>query len=119
MRTIVKALMAQESTTEPPSLSINETTAVPVVDFSRFLHGSDVDKVSIARQIDEAFCNIGFVYLQNHGISQQKLNECFEWVRLISAGTRSEETSLHSSLANMQNPSRAKSTSLFPKPSKT
>ncbi|KAJ9647022.1 hypothetical protein H2199_002008 [Coniosporium tulheliwenetii] len=72
--------MAYEtSVNEAPSSSMSAPKTVPVVDFSRFLHGSVADKRAIAREIDEAFRNVGFVYLQNHGVPQQKVDECFEW----------------------------------------
>jgi hypothetical protein len=53
---------------------------IPVVDFSAFPHGSDEEKRQAALAIDDAFQNAGFVYLMNHGVSSDKVEECFEWV---------------------------------------
>ena len=55
--------------------------AVPVVDFGQFLNGSVEQKKSTAAAIDSAFQNVGFVYLQNHGVPQERVDECFKWVR--------------------------------------
>jgi isopenicillin N synthase-like dioxygenase len=55
---------------------------IPVVDFGKFLHGTEQDKKEVAGQIDDAFQNVGFVYLKNHGVEKKLVQECFEWVRL-------------------------------------
>jgi isopenicillin N synthase-like dioxygenase len=62
--------------------SSNEsTTSIPVVDFGAFLNGSEEDKKLVARQLDDAFRDVGFVYLRNHGVRKEVVEECFEWVR--------------------------------------
>jgi len=38
----------------------------------------------VASSIDLAFRSVGFVYLQNHSITQKKVDDCFEWVRSTS-----------------------------------
>lgn len=53
---------------------------MPLVDFGPFLHGSDDDKKAVAAQIDDAFRNVGFVYLANHGVPGERVDECFKWV---------------------------------------
>jgi isopenicillin N synthase-like dioxygenase len=53
---------------------------IPVVDFSAFPNGSEEEKHRTARAIDDAFQNMGFVYLTNHGVSAEKVEECFQWV---------------------------------------
>ncbi|KAF9524323.1 hypothetical protein CPB83DRAFT_909982 [Crepidotus variabilis] len=52
---------------------------VPLVDFGQFLHGPVREKQKIAKELDAAFCNVGFVYLQNHTVPQVLIDECFEW----------------------------------------
>ncbi|KAF2419758.1 Clavaminate synthase-like protein [Tothia fuscella] len=52
---------------------------VPVVDFGQFLNGSREEKQKIASKIDVAFRKVGFVYLSNHGVPQERVDECFEW----------------------------------------
>jgi isopenicillin N synthase-like dioxygenase len=56
---------------------------IPVIDFSAYSasHSSD-DKARIAARIDEAFRNVGFVYLTHHGVPQSRVDECFQWVSL-------------------------------------
>jgi non-haem dioxygenase in morphine synthesis N-terminal len=56
-------------------------SSVPIVDFRPFLHGSREDRKAVAAQIDAAFQTFGFLYLTNHGIPQENVDECFEWVR--------------------------------------
>jgi hypothetical protein len=58
----------------------NETPPIPIVDFGAFLKGSKAEKEDVARQLDDAFRNVGFVYLKNHGVAKELVDECFEWV---------------------------------------
>jgi len=45
-------------------LNSKEVT-IPVVDFSTFLNGSDIDRQKCANKVLEAFTTVGFVYLSN------------------------------------------------------
>lgn len=51
---------------------------VPVIDFSPFRKEKSLEK---AKELFAAFRNSGFVYLQNHGIPQEVVDEAFAWVR--------------------------------------
>ena len=53
---------------------------IPLVDFSPFLSGDTEARHRVARAVDEALSSIGFLYLANHGIDQQKIDACFSWV---------------------------------------
>ena len=64
---------------------MNEDSAVPLINFSQFLHGSTDDRKRVASIIDEAFRSAGFLYLCNHGIDEEKVNECFHRVSLHSS----------------------------------
>lgn len=55
-------------------------SGIPIVDFSAAGEGTREEKINIARKIDDAFRNVGFVYLKNHGVPEEKVRECFEWV---------------------------------------
>ena len=55
-------------------------TSIPLVDFDQYLHGSEKEKLEVATEIDSAFQNVGFVYLINHGVAQEEVDKCFEWV---------------------------------------
>ncbi|KAF1984074.1 Clavaminate synthase-like protein [Aulographum hederae CBS 113979] len=64
------------STSHPP-LSV-----VPMVNFAEFTAKSYsyLGRKHVADQIDQALRQVGFVYLVNHGIPQQAVNECAELV---------------------------------------
>ncbi|KAF1949784.1 thymine dioxygenase [Byssothecium circinans] len=61
------------------------TASIPIVDFGKFLHGTAEEKKEVARQIDEAFCTVGFVYLSNHGVAEELVEECFTWSKKFFA----------------------------------
>ena len=57
-------------------------SGIPVVDFTAMSVNleatpppSDARVEAIARQIHEAFSTVGFVYLKNHGITQEKVRK--------------------------------------------
>jgi isopenicillin N synthase-like dioxygenase len=54
---------------------------IPLVDFAKAVGGTKEEKGKVARQIDDAFRNVGFVYLKNHGVPLEMVGECFDWVR--------------------------------------
>jgi isopenicillin N synthase-like dioxygenase len=54
-------------------------SGIPIVDFGAFLHGKAEDQDKIAKEIDDAFRSMGFVYLKNHGVRKELLEECFAW----------------------------------------
>jgi len=53
---------------------------IPIVDFAHAISGTKEEKEHVARQIDDAFRNVGFVYLKNHSVPLDLVAECFEWV---------------------------------------
>lgn len=53
---------------------------IPIVDFAK-VGGGDKRKEEVAREIDMAFREVGFVYLRNHGVDAEMVREAFEWVR--------------------------------------
>jgi isopenicillin N synthase-like dioxygenase len=54
---------------------------IPVVDFGAFLRGGEADKKRVAKKIDDAFCSVGFVYLKNHSVGKELVEECFSWAK--------------------------------------
>ena len=60
--------------------AISELASVPIVDFSSFLSGNEAQKQEVAQQVDQAFQDVGFVSLVNHGVDARKVAEAFEWV---------------------------------------
>jgi isopenicillin N synthase-like dioxygenase len=53
---------------------------IPVVDFAKAMNGTREERENIAQSLDDAFRNVGFVYLKNHGVPPEMVNECFDWV---------------------------------------
>jgi hypothetical protein len=51
---------------------------VKIVDFGPFLNGAD--KQAVASALLESFRAVGFVYLVNHGLNQEKIDGMFELV---------------------------------------
>jgi isopenicillin N synthase-like dioxygenase len=50
---------------------------IPVIDFYLFTNGNATEREYITQQINQACHEIGFMYLQNHGISQDLIEEVF------------------------------------------
>jgi hypothetical protein len=53
---------------------------IPLVDFTPFLYGSICYREQVAASIDAGLNSTGFIYLINHGINQNRVDECFNWV---------------------------------------
>ncbi|EJT99994.1 flavonol synthase/flavanone 3-hydroxylase [Dacryopinax primogenitus] len=59
---------------------------VPVVDFSEFINPPSPEiKQAVANRIVKAFCTVGFVYLVNHGIPLESIDECYDWSKKFFA----------------------------------
>jgi len=53
---------------------------LPIFDFSRFRKGDQQERKAVSKEIIQAFKTFGFVYIINHGISQEKIKDLFYWV---------------------------------------
>ena len=60
------------------------STPIPVVSFAPFLTGDRSDQKAVARQVYDAFSNVGFIYLRDHGIASKKVDEIFQLVSWLS-----------------------------------
>ncbi|KAJ3573284.1 hypothetical protein NP233_g2519 [Leucocoprinus birnbaumii] len=69
--------------TSSPDKAAEYTDIVKVVDFRPFLNGSN--KQAVADAILESFKTIGFVYLTNHGLEQEKIDGMFDMSRKFFA----------------------------------
>ncbi len=49
----------------------------PIIDFHQFLIGNAHDKQLVGEELLNAFKNFGFLYLANHGIPKDQLNQVF------------------------------------------
>ncbi|KAK5634410.1 hypothetical protein RRF57_010124 [Xylaria bambusicola] len=66
--------------------SKNETmssTPIPVVDLRLWSDGSPADRKCVASELTEACRRVGFVYVRNHGVSDDLLAEAFTWAKKL------------------------------------
>ena len=54
---------------------------IPVIDFGPFLNGTPDQKEAVAQKVVDAFKNVGFIYLANHGIPADQIATVFSKVR--------------------------------------
>ncbi|KAM5482566.1 hypothetical protein McanCB56680_003522 [Microsporum canis] len=64
---------------------------IPVVDFAPFHDGSAEEAKATAQKIFEAFRDVGFVYLKNHGVPQEVVDEAFSWSQRLFELPQSEK----------------------------
>ncbi len=57
------------------------STAIPVVDFEAWSQGSTDERRRIAQQLTDACRRVGFVYIVNHGVPSDMLEEAFLFAR--------------------------------------
>lgn len=60
---------------------MSEIADIAVVSFGRFINGDDADKRAVARELYDAFSTVGWVYLKDHGIPQERVDQIFGLVR--------------------------------------
>lgn len=53
---------------------------IPTVNFGAFSTRSTEDRRQIAYEVDRALRSVGFFYLRDHGIDQEKIDTYFEMV---------------------------------------
>ncbi len=56
---------------------------IPIISFEPFLKGNAEQRKAVADQVYRAFHDIGFLYLKDSGISQERVDEIFTLVRSI------------------------------------
>ena len=52
--------------------------AIPLVDLSRFVHGTEVERKEFVTSLGKAFHEVGFVGVINHGIPKEKIDAFYE-----------------------------------------
>ncbi|KAI2624876.1 Clavaminate synthase-like protein [Hypoxylon sp. NC1633] len=62
---------------------VPEESAIPCVDFSTWSKGSVEDKKRIAHELTNACRGVGFVYIVNHGVPGDLLQEAFGWSKKL------------------------------------
>lgn len=60
---------------------MSDVADIAVVSFDKFIHGNDDDRRAVAKQLYNAFSTVGWVYLKDHGIPQERVDEIFSLVR--------------------------------------
>ncbi|UKZ73282.1 hypothetical protein TrVFT333_000925 [Trichoderma virens FT-333] len=63
------------------SNNIDQHSSIPIIDLAPAHSGSDKDIQNVAKELYEAFKNVGFAYVKNHGVPQDVVNEAFNWSR--------------------------------------
>lgn len=53
---------------------------IPVIEFGLFRKGNPIEKQRVAEDVLQAFKNVGFVYLADHGIPQSQVDTVFDLV---------------------------------------
>lgn len=61
---------------------------IPVVDLSQFTEGTPEQRTEFVRQLGEAFHNIGFVGVKNHGIPKQLIDDFYRYSKEFFALTK-------------------------------
>jgi isopenicillin N synthase-like dioxygenase len=62
---------------------MSEARTIPVIDFSRWIKGSYDAKKQVAREIADACRHVGFVYIVNHRVKHDLLDEAFAWSKKL------------------------------------
>ncbi|KAG9049643.1 hypothetical protein FS837_009614 [Tulasnella sp. UAMH 9824] len=65
-------------TTLAETVRSDDTFGIPVVDFGKFRTNDPAAKLSTAKEVVDAFKEVGFVYLSNHGIQEEKIKNAFK-----------------------------------------
>ncbi|KAK5987382.1 2-oxoglutarate-dependent dioxygenase buaE [Cladobotryum mycophilum] len=65
--------------------------SIPIIDLAPSRIGSDEATAKTAKGLYEAFKNVGFAYVKNHGIPEDALNEAFRWSRQFFALPQSDK----------------------------
>ncbi|KAF1937434.1 Clavaminate synthase-like protein [Clathrospora elynae] len=56
---------------------MDDAADIAVVSFDKFINGGDAEKRAVAKQMYNAFSTVGWVYLKDHGIPQERVDEIF------------------------------------------
>ncbi|RFU75572.1 flavonol synthase flavanone 3-hydroxylase [Trichoderma arundinaceum] len=59
----------------------DQHSSIPMIDLGPARTGSEEDTQRVAKELYEAFRNVGFAYVKNHGVPQDVVDEAFLWSR--------------------------------------
>ncbi len=54
--------------------------AIPIIDLEPMRSGTSKEAHETGKKVFEAFRDVGFAYIKNHGLPQDLLDQAFEWV---------------------------------------
>lgn len=58
-----------------------EEVAIPIIDLEPIRSGTHEEALKTGKLVYEAFRDVGFAYIKNHGLPQELVDQAFEWVR--------------------------------------
>ena len=61
---------------------MSSSSAIPVIDFGKWESGGE-GRIQIAKTLAEACRRVGFVYVVNHGVDDELLDEAFAWSKKL------------------------------------
>lgn len=61
-------------------VSTEHQLAIPIIDLEPMRTGTPEEVTRVAQEVYQAFKNVGFAYIKNHGVPQHLIDEAFEWV---------------------------------------
>jgi hypothetical protein len=76
--------------------------AIPIIDLEPFRSGTSEQALNTGKEVYEAFRNVGFAYIKNHGLPQELLDQAFEWVSSQLPSRLNHAMITHSSLIELQ-----------------
>lgn len=59
------------------------TASLPIIDFEKWQGGSAEERQNIATELATACRQVGFVYIINHGVQDDLLDEAFGWSKKL------------------------------------
>lgn len=70
-----------------------DLTQIPMIDFSAWITADQPLplRLNVARELVEACHNTGFVYINNHGLSESLLSEAFSWSKKFFSLSQQEK----------------------------
>lgn len=60
-----------------------KTAEIAIVSFDEFINGGDAGRRAVAKELYSAFSTVGWVYLKDFGIPQERVDEIFGLVGAI------------------------------------
>jgi isopenicillin N synthase-like dioxygenase len=70
---------------------MSEAADIAIVSFDKFINGGDAERRVVAKQLYNAFSTVGWVYLKDHGIPQERVDEIFKLVRSLGLFTEVQQ----------------------------